>query len=195
MLVDPVADDAADRAPVPPRPLRCISSQPGAGDVPVVAHVVVVPEHRDRRRSRRASGSAGRSSSPRRARCTPRSRSPPRRGRRGAAPGPDPLARLRRALVDVDLVAEQEELVRPVRRGRRRTICAGEHPQRVDLPARLRGCPWSRCRAARAAGRRGRSRSRCRAGRRRPRVRIALGGRSEVGSRPAPLPSSATSYS
>ena len=47
MLVDPVAGDAADRAPVPPGALAHLLD-PGVGDVPVVGHVVVVPEHRGR---------------------------------------------------------------------------------------------------------------------------------------------------
>ena len=41
--------------------LRSHLLEPGAGDVPVVAHVVVVPEHRDRDGREAASGSAGRS--------------------------------------------------------------------------------------------------------------------------------------
>ena len=58
MLVDPVADDPGDRPLVPPGLLPHLL-QPGRGDVPVVAHVVVVPDHRggDRASSQRISGS------------------------------------------------------------------------------------------------------------------------------------------
>src|SRR6202000_2211602 len=45
VLVDPVAGDAADRAAGPPGAFAHLR-HPGLGDVPIVGHVVVVPEHR-----------------------------------------------------------------------------------------------------------------------------------------------------
>ena len=183
----------ADGAPVPPG-LAPHLLQPGAGDVPVVAHVVVVPQHR---------GRDGREQ-PADQRVAPGLLVEPGvllvvgdllAGRRlGAAPLADPFAGPRRALVDVDLVAEQEQQLRPL------VVLAadhlrGEHPQRVVLLAVFVLGPCSARRAPRAGARRGRSRSRRRSACSRPSVRIALGGSSEPGGGQRRSPSSRTSYS
>ena len=154
----------ADDAPVPPG-LGAHLLEPGAGDVPVVAHVVVVPDHRVEtvENSHRTNGSrqdslvepgvllevghllAG--------------------GLGGVAPRADPLAGLGRALVDVDLVAEQEEQLGPVSRSSR-TICSCEHAERVDLVPSSSSSFVQRVGPLVRAARPGRSRSRCRAARR-----------------------------
>ena len=132
VLVDPVAGDAADRPPVPPGAFAHLRD-PGLGDVPVVGHVVVVPEHRGRDDREEPADQ----------RLAPALLVEPgvllevgdlAAGLRlGAAPRLDLRPRLRAALVDVDLVAEQEEEVGP------RAVAAddflGEDPERVDLVA------------------------------------------------------------
>jgi len=113
VLVDPVAHDPGDGAPMPPGLLPHLL-QPGARDVPVVAHVVVVPLHRDRDGRKQPADQ----------RVAPGLRVEPRvllvvdhlRVRRGlgAAALADLFPGPRRALVDVDLVAEQEQHLRPL---------------------------------------------------------------------------------
>jgi hypothetical protein len=136
VLVDPVAGDAADRALVPPGPFPHLGD-PGLGDVPVVRHVVVVPEHR---------GGDDREE-PADQRLAPAllvepgvllevGDLAPRFGF-GAAPFLDLRPRFRAALVDVDLVAEQEEEVGPGALAAGQFL--GQDPERVDLVAAFVG--------------------------------------------------------
>ena len=133
MLVDPVAGDAVDGALVPPL-LGFHLLVPGARDVPVVAHVVVVPGHRDR---------DGREE-PADQRVAPGLFVEPgvllevehvfAGWLADIALGADLLARARRALVDVDLVAEQEEQLGPLA-ALWRDHLRRQHAQGVELMA------------------------------------------------------------
>ncbi len=78
VLVDPVAGDAADHAPVPPG-LCCISSSQSR-EMFQSSLMSWSSQSIETETRRRASGSAAPPSSRGRARCTPRSRSPRRRG-------------------------------------------------------------------------------------------------------------------
>ena len=133
VLVDPVAHDPGDRAVVPPRLLPHLR-QPRLGDVPVVAHVVVVPDHRGRDRREQPADD----------RVLPGLLVEPGvllvvghllTGRGvGAAALADLFPGLERALVDVDLVAEEDQELGPV------AVLAVDHlarqdPQGVELLA------------------------------------------------------------
>src|SRR6201747_3214002 len=113
VLVDPVAHHPGSGAALP-QEFAPHLPQPGTGDVPVVAHVVVVPLHRDRDRRHQPADQ----------RVPPGLFVQPRvllvvgdlvsgRGL-GAAPFADLFAGAGRALVDVDLVAEQEQELGPL---------------------------------------------------------------------------------
>ena len=133
VLVEPVGGEAGDEALLPPLLLLHLLD-PGARDVPVVRHVVVVDDHR--RRDRREE--------PADERVGPRLAVEVRvllevehlfarlLGR--VAARADELARLRRALVDVDLVAEEQQKVRPAA-VRVADELLGEDVQGVDLAA------------------------------------------------------------
>ena len=192
VLVDPVAHQPRGRPPVPPGLLPHLL-EPGGGDVPVVAHVVVVPDHRGRDRREQPADD----------RVAPGLLVEPRvllvvghlltRGRVGAAPFADPLPGPRRALVDVDLVAEQEEELGPL------VVVvadhlAGEDAERVELLAV--GVAVLGLDVLSSWGRATRQEPKQTSiGFDRSIVRIALGGRSEEGSGQRRSPSRLTSYS
>ena len=133
VLVEPVGGEAGDEAHLPPLLLLHLLD-PGARDVPVVRHVVVVDDHRGRdRREEPADERVG----PRLAvevRVLLEVEDLLARLLRRVAARADELARLRRALVDVDLVAEQEQEVRPAA-VRVADELLGEDVERVDLAA------------------------------------------------------------
>ena len=158
MLVEPVAHERADDPLVPPAACARISLDPGLRRVPVVVDVVVVEDHRARdggeqpadRRARPTSPSRGCVYSSKSATCSPG-------GSSGVAARADELARPGRDLVGVDLVAEQQQRVRPLARVAARRIRMRERAQRVDLAARagrssLRSEYGGSCGAAHAAG-------------------------------------------
>ena len=102
--------------------------------------------------------------------------------------------RLRRDLVGVDLVAEQQQGPRPAA-GVGAQHLLDQRVERVELAAVGVLALRQRCRGRGGAARRGRSRRRVAAAPSPPRVRITLGGNSESGSGQRRSPSSATSYS
>ena len=132
MLVEPVAHEAADDPLVPPA-LGADVGDPGLRRVPVVVDVVVVEDHRRSAPWRAASACSGsphdsqyrRVYSSKSATVSPGGTSGSRRERmKSRTAGRD--------LVGVDLVAEQDQRLRPLRR----VLLGhplGERPQRVDL--------------------------------------------------------------
>ena len=105
--------------------LRSISSTPRARDVPVVVHVVVVDHHRVETvdSSQRI---AGRPRTRGTGACTPRSSRPPRQAARRCRASARMYSRVRRrALVDVDLVAQhQQQVAATPRAARSASPCA-----------------------------------------------------------------------
>ena len=133
MLVEPVGGEAGDEADLPPLLLLHLLD-PGARDVPVVRHVVVVDDHRGRdRREEPADERVGPGLAVE-VRVLLEVEDLLARLLGGVAARADELARLRRALVHVDLVAEQEQEVRPAAL-RVADELLGEDVERVDLAA------------------------------------------------------------
>ena len=134
VLVDPVRRQAADDPLLPPRGLLHLPPPQRRG-VPVVAHVVVVEDHRGRDR-RQQPADVGVAPAPRgRARCTPRSPAPARTARRwcpagpGSSRGPRPRSRRRTP-------------------GRRAAAARPATARRAAGPSASRRCPARRRRSA-----------------------------------------------
>ena len=154
MLVDPVGHEARLHPPVPPG-LAVHLLLPGAGDVPVVADVVIVDHHRGRN---------GREQ-PADVRLAPRFVIQAgvllevehllARRLGDVAARADELAGFGRSLVDVDLVAEHQQQVRPAIVGVAHQLVR-VHVERVDLGALvvlvLRVDVWRLHRQRHAAG-------------------------------------------